>query len=230
MKIAYSGIALPEGKVRYEDPVVRSLEAKFAPKKVTPYYFEFIGDNFASADIIVLSRDHILDLLIYDMEKMETRLERSEDAEERQVLSKVLAGLEEGIPVCDMELGEVEASCMRQTGPLSLKPVLIVDSGSVDVQTLIPLALEKAGMIFFYTAGQQEVHAWLVGKGFNARDCAGKIHTDLARGFIKAEIIPVNDMLLCHSMNDARKRGLSRLVDRDFIIPSETVMEIRFNI
>lgn len=230
MKIACSGILLPEGKVRYEDPLVHSLAEKFAPKKVTPYYFEFIGDDFVSADIIVLSRDHVLDLLIYDMEKMETRLERSRDAGEREVLSKVLAGLEEGIPVCNMELDQAGASWMRQIGPLSLKPVLIVDPGSVDAQSLIPFALEKAGMLFFYTAGQQEVHAWLVSKGFNARDCAGKIHTDLARGFVKAEIVPVNDMLQCHSMSDARKRGLSRLVDRDFIIPSETVMEIRFNI
>jgi hypothetical protein len=230
MKIAYSGMPLPEGKVKYEDSVVHSLAEKFAPKKITPYYFEFIGDDFAAADIIILSRDRVLDLLIYDIEKIETRLERSTDAGERAVLSKVLAGLEHGIPVCDMELDEAGASWMRQIGPLSLKPVLLVDSGSIDAQTLIPFAMEKAGLIFFYTAGQQEVHAWLVHKGLNARDCAGKIHTDLARGFVKAEIVPVTDMLKCHSMSDARKRGLSRLVDRDYIIPSETVLEIRFNV
>ena len=119
---------------------------------------------------------------------------------------------------------------MRQIGPLSLKPVLIVDSDSVDVQELIPFALEKAGKMFFYTAGQQEVHAWLIDNGFDAQTCAGQIHTDLARGFVKAEIVSVEDMLQCHSMSDARKKGLSRLVDRDFVIPSDTVLEIRFNI
>jgi ribosome-binding ATPase YchF (GTP1/OBG family) len=230
MKIAYSGLDLHEGKVRFEDPVVHSLAAKFSPKKVTPCYFELIGDDFESADMIVVARDSVLDLLIYDIEKMETRLERSEDEDERAAVSAVLAGLENEIPVCDIDLDDLAAAYMRQIGPLSLKPVLIVDSGSVDVQELIPFALEKSGMMFFYTAGQQEVHAWLIRAGIGARECAGQIHTDLARGFVKAEIVSVEDMLQCHSMSDARRKGLSQLVDRDFVIPSNTVLEIRFNI
>jgi hypothetical protein len=230
MKIAYTGMKLTEGKVRFEDPIVHSLSAKFSPKKVTPYYFEFIGDDFESAEMIVVSRESVLDLLIYDIEKMETRLERSEDEEERAALTTVMAGLENEVPVCDMDLDESAAVHMRQIGPLSLKPVLIVDSDSIDVQELIPFALEKSGMMFFYTAGQQEVHAWLIKAGIGAQDCAAEIHTDLARGFVKAEIVSVEDMLQCHSMSDARKKGLTNLVDRDFVIPSDTVIEIRFNI
>ena len=230
MKIAFTDLNLPEGKVRFEDPVVYSLTAKFLPKKVTPYYFEFIGDDFESADMIVVARDSVLDLLIYDIEKMETRLERSGDEEERTALTAVMSGLENEVPVCDMDLDDSAAAHMRQIGPLSLKPALIVDSDSIDVQKLIPFALEKSGMMFFYTAGQQEVHAWLISTGLVAQECAGQIHSDLARGFVKAEIVSVEDMLQCHSMSDARKRGLSRLVDRDFVIPSDTVIEIRFNI
>lgn len=230
MKIAYSGMKLTEGKVRFEDPIVRSLADKFSPKKVTPYYFEFIGSDFESAEIIVVSRESVLDLLILDIEKMETRLERSEEEEERAVVAAALAALESEIPVCDMELDEAAAVHMRQIGPLSLKPVLIVDSDSIDVQELIPFAMEKAGMMFFYTAGPQEVHAWLINAGLGAQECAGQIHTDLARGFVKAEIVSVEDMLQCHSMSDARKKGLTSLVDRDFVIPSDTVIEIRFNI
>jgi ribosome-binding ATPase YchF (GTP1/OBG family) len=84
--------------------------------------------------------------------------------------------------------------------------------------------------MFFYTAGQQEVHAWLIKAGIGAQECAGQIHSDLARGFVKAEIVSVGDMLQCHSMADARKKGLSRLVDRDYVIPPGTVLEIRFNV
>ena len=230
MKIAYSGMNLQEGKVRFEDPIVHSLTDKFSPKKVTPYYFEFIGSDFESAEIIVVSRESVLDLLILDIEKMETRLERSEDEEERAVVAAALAALENEVPVCDMELDAAAAIHMRQIGPLSLKPVLIVDSDSIDVQELIPFAMEKAGMMFFYTAGPQEVHAWLINSGLGAQECAGQIHTDLARGFVKAEIVSVEDMLQCHSMADARKKGLTSLVDRDFVIPSDTVIEIRFNI
>ncbi len=230
MKIAFTGLDLPEGKVRFEDPVVHSLTAKFSPKKITPYYFEFVGDDFEAADMIAVARDRVLDLLIYDIEKLETRLERSDDEEEREALAGALSELEREIPVCDMELSDSDSRHMRQTGPLSLKPVLIVDSDSVDVQELLPFALEKSGMMFFYTAGEQEVHAWLISRGFDAHGCAGRIHTDLARGFVKAEIVAVDDLLNCHSMADARKRGLSRLVDRDFVITSDTVLEIRFNI
>lgn len=230
MKIAYAGLDLQEGKVRFEDQTVHSLTAKFSPKKVTPYYFEFIGDDFESAEIIVVSRDNVLDLLILDIEKMETRLERCEDDGERAAVTAALAALEDEIPVCDMELDDSAAVHMRQIGPLSLKPVLIVDSDSIDVQELIPFAMKKAGMMFFYTAGQQEVHAWLINDGLGAQECAGQIHTDLARGFVKAEIVSVEDMLQCHSMSDARKKGLTSLVDRDFVIPSDTVIEIRFNI
>ena len=230
MKIAYTGLDLPEGKARFEDPVVHSLTAKFSPKKVTPYYFEFIGDDFESADMIVVARDRVLDLLIYDIEKLETRLERSDDEQERVALAAVLSELENEVPVCDMDLDDSAAAYMRQIGPLSLKPVLIVDSDSVDIQELLPFALEKSGMMFFYTSGVQEVHAWLVSRGFDAQECAGRIHSDLARGFVKAEIVSVDDLLQCHSMADARKRGLSRLVDRNFIIPSDMVLDIRFNI
>jgi ribosome-binding ATPase YchF (GTP1/OBG family) len=230
MKIAYSGLDLHEGKVKFEDPVVSSLAGKFSPKKVTPYWFELIGADFESADAIVLSRGHILDLLIFDIEKMETRLERSEDDKERKAVSAALAALENEVPICDMELDETSAAYMRQIGPLSLKPVLVVDSESIDIQEIIPFVMGKAGRMFFYTAGQQEVHAWLIDSGLDAQQCAGQIHTDLARGFVKAEIVSVEDMLQCHSMSDARKKGLTRLVDRDFVIPSETVIEIRFNI
>ena len=230
MKIAYTEMELTEGKVRFEDPVVHSLTAKFSPKKVTPYYFELIGDDFESADMIVVARDNVLDLLIYDIEKMETRLERSEDEEERTAVAAALAALENEIPVCDMDLDESAAVHMRQIGPLSLKPVLIVDSGSIDIQELIPFALEKSGMMFFYTTGPQEVHAWLISNGLGAQECAGQIHTDLAKGFVKAEIVSVEDILQCHSMSDARNKGLTQLVDRDFIIPSDTVIDIRFNI
>jgi len=129
-----------------------------------------------------------------------------------------------------MDLDDSAAVYMRQIGPLSLRPVLIVDSDSIDVQELIPFALEKSGRMFFYTSGVQEVHAWLISRGLVAQECAGQIHSDLARGFVKAEIVAVDDLLQCHSMSDARKKGLSRLVDRDFVIPSDTVIDIRFNI
>jgi len=220
----------PQGKVKYEDPAVLALVGKFSPKKVTPYYCEFLPDDYETADIIVIARDRVLDLLIHDIEKLENRRERTSDPDEQALLDRVLAGLEAETPVCDQEFSEPDRERLRTISPLSMKPTLIIDGDAAGPNDLIPRALEKAGLMFFYTSGQPEVHAWLVRRGADAVTCAGKIHSDLARGFVKAEIVPVDDLLQCHSLQDARKRDLTRLVDREFVIPEKTVIDIRFNV
>ena len=230
MKIAYTGLNLTEGKVKYEDPAVIALTGKFSPKKVTPFYFDFIPDGYEAADIIAISRERILDLIILDIEKLENRRDRTESPEEREALGRSLQDLEKEIPLCDTEPPEEAMEFLKQLAPLSLKPTLVVEGEISGPQELIPRALEKAGFIFFYTAGKDDVQAWLIHRGDDALTCAGKIHSDLARGFIKAELVGVEDLLQSHNMQDARKRGLTRLVDRDFIIPPGTVLEIRFNV
>ena len=71
---------------------------------------------------------------------------------------------------------------------------------------------------------------WLVEKDANAETCAGAIHTDLARGFIKAEIVSCDDMMSVHNMQDARVKKLTQLVDRDYVIPAESILDIHFNV
>jgi len=60
--------------------------------------------------------------------------------------------------------------------------------------------------------------------------CAGKIHSDLARGFIKADIVSYDDFLKAYNMQEARTRGLVRVVDRDYTIQAGDIIEIRFNV
>lgn len=230
MKIAYTGLNLSEGKIKYEDPAVLALTEKFSPKKVTPYYFDFLPDSYEEADIITISRERILDLIILDIEKLENRRERTTDPEEQTALDRSLKELEKETPLCDTEPTEAGREYLTQLAPLSLKPTLVIDEETIEINDLIPRALQKAGFMFFYTAGKDDVRAWLVPRGVSALTCAGKIHSDLERGFIKAELVTVDDLLQCHSMADARRQGLTRLVDRDFIIPSDTVLEIRFNV
>ena len=229
MRIATTGLNLPQGKAKYEDRVILALTDQFSPKKVTPYYCEFLPDDYEAADAIAISRDRILDLLIHDIDKLEVRRQRTEDPDEQAALDRVLAGLENDVPVCDQLLSDADREHMRTLSPLSLKPTLIIDGDTVDVNALIRLAMERAGVMFFYTAGKPEVHAWFVDCGADAVTCAGKIHSDLARGFVKAEIVPVDDLLQCHNLQDARKQGLTRLVDHDYVIPHNTVVDVRFN-
>ena len=230
MKIACTGLDLPEGKAKYDDPKVIVLTEKFEPKKVSPYYFEFLPDDYEEAEAIAISEDCILDLLILDIEKVENRLERTEDDTESKLLKRCLVHLEQSVPLCDLDTTPEEESALRALGFLSFKPVVVVGGAGQDTGDVCAAVLKKAAMMFFYTAGKQEVHAWLVERGADALTCAGKIHTDLARGFIKAELVDLDDLLSAHNFNDARSKGLTRLVDKDYILGDNTVLEIRFNV
>jgi len=230
MKIAFTGLTLPEGKVKYDDRHFTDLAVKFQPAKTSPYYFEFLPDEYEAANAIAIANDRVLDLFILDMEMIDVRLSRSEDPVEKEVLEKCLAHLEEMKPICDLPLDGSEWTIVNALGLLSFKPTVVFENPSPDVTAVCRALMEKAGMMFFYTAGKQEVHAWFVEKDADAVTCAGKIHSDLARGFIKAELVDFDNMMTAHSMQDARTKGFARLVDHDYPVPQNTVLEIRFNV
>jgi len=119
---------------------------------------------------------------------------------------------------------------VRAFGLISAKPTVVLAEATQDGNAVCCAVMEKAAMMFFYTVGKPEVHAWLVEKNAPAVACAGRIHTDLARGFIKAEIFRYEDILATHSVQDARGKGLMKLVDRDFPVPENSILEIRFNV
>lgn len=230
MKISYSGLTLPEGKVKYDDPLFISLVEKFQPAKVSPHYFEFLPDDFEAGDVIAIAADSILDLLILDIEKIEGRLSRTDESDETKVLSKCMKHLEAEKQLCDLELDDAESAIVRELSLLSFKPTIVMQETSPNPNDVCRDGMEKAGMMFFYTVGKQEVHAWLVEKGIDAVSCAGKIHSDLARGFIKAEIVSYDDMMTAHNLQDARSKDLTQLVDRDFIVAEKSILDIRFNV
>jgi len=205
------------------------LVEKDQPKKITPFYIELVKDEFVQAEAVIVHEDSLLDILIDDIEKCEGRIERSEDEVEKRLMEKCLEYLEQEIPLCDVEFTDEEREKVHQLGFLSLKPVLTVETPT-DENTLVQQALNKAGIIFFYTSGPKEVHAWPVPKGSDMVTCAGKIHTDLARGFIKGDVVSYDNYLQCHNFNDGRKKGLVKVVDRDHVVEDGDVIEIRFNV
>ncbi len=229
MKVCIIGLDLPEGKVKYHDDKFVELVKKCDPLKVTPFYVEFIRDDFVHADAFVVAADRVLDLLILDMEKLEGRLDRTEDTLEKPLLAKCLARLEHEEPLCDVKFSSEELSLLKTLTPLSLKPTLVV-SEAVEVNEIITRVLAKAGTVFFYTVGKKEVHAWPVPRHADIVTCAGKIHTDLARGFIKADIVKYDDFVNVFNMQEARAKKLVHLVDRDYHIEDGDIVEIRFNI
>ena len=230
MKIAHTGLSLPEGKTRYNDPIVSALVDKFQPAKISPYYVEFMPGAYEEAEAIVTTHHQILELLIPEIERLEARSHRAEDDAERRLLSRALAELENETPLCDADLDPDERGHLLAVGALTLKPTLVLDDPDLCTDDVCTAVLDKAAKMFFYTAGKQEVHAWLVNKGASALSCADRIHSDLARGFIKAEIVSFDDLMKTHNMRSANTEGLTRLLDRDDPIQENTVLEIRFNV
>jgi ribosome-binding ATPase len=229
MKIGFTGLELPEGKTKYKDDVLLALETKDKAKKVSPFFAEFVLDEFIQVEAIVVLKSNILDLLINDMEKIETRIKNTTDDTEKTLMQKCLENLENEIPLCDVEFSEPEQEILNAIAPPSLKPVIQVD-GTEDINTIISLALDKANYMFFYTSGPTESHAWLVKKGSDIITCAGKIHTDLARGFIKGDVVSYEDYMSCHNFNDCKSKGVAKLVDKDYIVAPNEIIEIRFNV
>ncbi len=228
MRIGFTGLELPEGKIRYNDRILQALSLKDRPQKVSPFYVEFLPDEFDRCDAIVITRETILDLLILDMEKIEARMARLADADGIAFLQRCLDSLEMDTPLCDLQLTEWETSVVMTAAPFSLKPVIQVE-GNEGIDELITRALDRAGFMFFYTSGPTESHAWLVERHSDIVSCAARIHTDLARGFIKGDVLSFESYMNCHSFNEAKAKGVARLVDRDYVVQSGEILEIRFN-
>jgi GTP-binding protein YchF len=122
----------------------------------------------------------------------------------------------------EMELGELEpdeaAVFMTELG--------IAESGLARV---IGLSYTLLGLISFLTAGPDEVRAWPIPDGSTAVDAAGAIHTDLAKGFIRAEVVPYEDLLSLGSTAEARRHGKLRSEGKTYVVRDGDVLEVLFS-
>ena len=94
----------------------------------------------------------------------------------------------------------------------------------------IKLSYELLGLISFFTIVSDEVKAWSIQNGTNALKAAGKIHSDMERGFIRAEVISYDDLVKCASLAEARKKGLIRLEGKSYIVQDGDVITFLFNV
>jgi GTP-binding protein YchF len=95
---------------------------------------------------------------------------------------------------------------------------------------LIRMSYDLLGLQTFFTAGEKEVHAWTLRRGGTAKDAAGVIHTDLEKGFIRAEIVAYEDMIKYKSNAEARNHGRLRVEGKDYPMADGDIIEVRFNI
>jgi GTP-binding protein YchF len=95
---------------------------------------------------------------------------------------------------------------------------------------VIRLSYELLGLQSFFTVGPEEVHAWTLPLGRTAYEAAGLIHSDLQRGFIRAEVIPVEELLLLGGLPEAKAKGKLRLEGKEYVVQEGEIVHIRFNI
>jgi len=108
-----------------------------------------------------------------------------------------------------------------------LKEVGLTESGLV---RLTREAYTLLDLITFFTAGDTESRAWPIPKGMKAPQAAGKIHSDMERGFIRAEVYHYNDLLACGSEAKVKEKGLFRLEGKDYVIKEADIVYFRFNV
>ena len=95
---------------------------------------------------------------------------------------------------------------------------------------MIRLSYDLLGLQSFFTVGPDEVRAWTVRRGATAPEAAGEIHTDLQKGFIRAEVITYDDLINLGGMSEARAKGKLRLEGKEYIVKDGDILNIRFNI
>jgi hypothetical protein len=140
--------------------------------------------------------------------------------------------------------------------PLTTKPLLAVENGpnGIDLKLEAELAelpaeeagafregasaleevvrrlSEELGLISFFTAGDKETRAWTLRRGQTAIEAAATVHTDLARGFIRCEVIRWDDLAEAGSHAEAARRGLQRLEGKTYVVQDGDVLNVRFNV
>ncbi len=153
----------------------------------------------------------------------------------------ILFNLGDGQEPPDIEYSHSSSSITSMQGKLEMEIAqLSPDEAGIFLQEfgieepgmerIIRLSYDLLGLISFFTIGEDEVHAWTVTHGENAHAAAGKIHTDLYKGFIRAEVIAWDELVTLGGLAEARTTGKLRLEGKDYILQDGEVMQVRFNI
>ncbi len=130
------------------------------------------------------------------------------------------------IPLC-VKIEE-ELSTLNDDDKKEMLDALGLDESGLD--KVIKASYDLLGLMSFLTAGEPEVRAWTIKKGTKAPEAAGKIHSDIQRGFIKAEVVSFDDLVREGSMNAVREKGLLRMEGKEYIMQDGDIVLFRFNV
>jgi ribosome-binding ATPase YchF (GTP1/OBG family) len=232
VKIAiFAILELKAGKCNIKDERLDRVRKIANSKKETYIQVELTGeDAMPDADAIIALIDSRADLVLKDLEFVETRLGRSVDEKEKALLNKLKSILEKEEFVFNAGLSQEERQAIAGYSLLTLKPVTLAKKEDLgDANALLAQAVRDAGYISFFTAGEKETRAWLIRKGTTAWEAAGAIHSDIQRGFIRAEIIGFEDFIQAGGETQAKQAGKLRLEQKEYVMQDADLANFRFN-
>lgn len=156
--------------------------------------------------------------------------EQLENAENDEMVKKVkeyaIKEKAEVIPLC-VKIEEELSGLSEQDKEEMLDALELEESG---LDKVIKKSYDLLGLMSFLTAGQPEVRAWTIKKGTKAPQAAGKIHSDIERGFIKAEVISYQDLIRVGSMANAKDKGLVRFEGKEYVMQDGDIVLFKFNV
>jgi ribosome-binding ATPase YchF (GTP1/OBG family) len=232
MKIGVFSIPeLKPGKYNIKDGRLDQVDKITKSKKKTYIQVELAGDDaIQDADAILVLRDFCSDLILKDLEFTETRLSRAEQEEEKTFLNKMKNALEKEQFVFTIELNENERKLISSYSLLTKRPVIAIEKQEIEnLDNLLLRVLQESGFLSFFTTAEKETRAWLIRKGTTAWEAAGVIHSDIQRGFIRAEIISFHDFIQWGGEAQVKQAGKIRLEQKDYLMQDADLANFRFN-
>ncbi|MBI2925892.1 MAG: DUF933 domain-containing protein [Verrucomicrobia bacterium] len=232
MKICVFGIpGVPLGKHNVKDPRLDQVHELVEAKKKAYAQVDVVGEDATlEADAILVHRDRFPDLILHDLEFVETRLGRNPPDAEKAALEKIKAELESERTMFKAGLSKEELQAVAAHSFHTHKPVVVADAAELaEPDTLMVRAFRESGYVCFLTVGGKENRAWPIRSGATAWEAAGTIHTDIQKGFIRAEIISWADFLEAGGETQAKRAGKQRLELKNYLMQDYDLTNFRFN-
>ncbi|MGD0251352.1 MAG: DUF933 domain-containing protein [Verrucomicrobiota bacterium] len=232
MKITLFGLAgIKTGKHNLKDPRFDEADKLVEADKKTYAQVDVVGDDqLLDADAILVSQEGRADIILKDLEFVETRLGRDPQPAERAALEKIKALLEQEKFVFNSGVGPEDLQAVAAHHFFTAKPIVVAEPPELeDPDALLLRAFHEAGYICFLTVGGKENRAWPIRQGITAWEAGGTIHTDIQKGFIRAEIISYADFIAAGGETQAKRANKMRLETKQYVMQDYDLTNFRFN-
>lgn len=230
MKIAVLGLDLPLGKKNFSDERLDKLKTLFHCPKVTYIQLEFQdASHLKDSDGIICEKKSKLDLVLSDLEIIENQLAYNE--QNKELFLRCKEALEKETILAEIPFNAEEKKLLLNLNLITLKNITLQDKENLaPTPEIMRQVFNNSEMFSFFTVNERELRAWPIKKGATVYEASGQIHSDIQRGFIKAEVVGYEDLIKSGGLNQAKAKGLVRLEDKGYIVRDGDLLQIRFNV